>query len=72
MSEIDGTCQVVQWLGLWAFTARGTGSTPGEGTRILHAVRHSTKEKKTANNFKTGKKKLRKHIIFNVNKFLKN
>ena len=30
---------VVQWLGLSAFTAKGMGSTPGRGTKILQAVR---------------------------------
>ena len=29
----------VQWLGLCAFTAKGPGSTPGWGTKILHATR---------------------------------
>ena len=33
----------VQWLGLRAFTARGTGSSPGWGTKILQAVWHGQK-----------------------------
>ena len=31
----------VQWLGFWAFTAKGMGSIPGQGTKIwekLHGV----------------------------------
>ena len=33
-----GDSLVVQWLGLCAFTAKGPGSTPGQGTKILQAV----------------------------------
>ena len=33
-----GTSLVVQWLRLSAFTAGGTGSIPGWGTKIPHAV----------------------------------
>ena len=29
---------VVQWLGLRAFTAKGLGSIPGSGTKILQAT----------------------------------
>ena len=32
---------VVQWLGLCTCTARGTGSIPGWGTEILHAMQLS-------------------------------
>ena len=28
----------VQWLGLWALTARGPGLIPGQGTKIPHAT----------------------------------
>ena len=31
--RLMGNSLVVQWLGLCAFTAMGTGSTPGQGTR---------------------------------------
>ena len=31
----EGTSLVVQWLGLSATTAGGTGSIPGQGTKIL-------------------------------------
>ena len=34
----------VQWLGLRASTAGGTGSIPGVGTRILHVTRRSQKK----------------------------
>ena len=33
-----GNSLVVQWLGLHASTAGGTGSIPGRGTRIPHAT----------------------------------
>ena len=36
-----GTSVVVQWLGLLTFTAGGPGSTPAQGTKILHAAMHS-------------------------------
>ena len=46
-----GSSLVVQLLGLWAFTAEGVGSVPGQGTnKILQAVQ-GQKEKK-------GKKKM--------------
>ena len=41
-----GTFLEVQWLRLCASTAGGTGSTPGRGTAIPHAVRHGQKKKK--------------------------
>ena len=44
-----GTCLAVQWLRFRTFTARGTGSIPGQGTKIPHAVRCSQKLKKTKN-----------------------
>ena len=34
----------VQRLGLWAFTAKGMGSIPGQGSEILQAMWHG-KEK---------------------------
>ena len=37
-----GTPLMVQWLGLGAFTAKGPGSIPGQGTKISHG--HSRKE----------------------------
>ena len=33
-----GTSLAVQWLRLPALTARGAGSIPGRGTKILHAT----------------------------------
>ena len=41
----DGTSLEIQWSGLHAFTAGGTSSTPGRGTRILRAVRPKKKKK---------------------------
>ena len=34
---------VVQWLGLWASPAGSKGLIPGQGTKILHAVRSGKK-----------------------------
>ena len=34
-----GTSLVVLWLGLRISTAVGEGSSPGQGTTILHAMR---------------------------------
>ena len=36
---------MVQWLGLLAFTAKGPGSIPGQGTKIPQATRPKKKEK---------------------------
>ena len=41
--EIGGNSLAVQWLGLRAFTAEGTGSIPGRGVKIPQAVQHSQK-----------------------------
>ena len=49
--EIQGTSQAVQWLRLRASTAGGTGSIPGEGTRILHAAQCGQKKKKKRNTY---------------------
>ena len=42
----QGTLLAVQWLRLHASTARGTGSTPGWGTKIQHASWYGKKKKK--------------------------
>ena len=36
--HICGDSLAVQWLGLCAFTAKGTDSIPGQGTMILQAI----------------------------------
>ena len=36
----------VQWLGLHAFTAGGTGLIPGQGTEILQATQYSSTPQK--------------------------
>ena len=36
---------MVQWLRLHTFNARGTGSIPGQGTKIPHTSWHSQKIK---------------------------
>ena len=43
---ILGNFLAVQWLGLCDFTAKGSGSIPGWGTKIPQAVRCSQKKKK--------------------------
>ena len=48
-SDFLGTYLVVQWLGLHAFTAKGAGSLPGQGTKITQDVWHSQKKKKNLN-----------------------
>ena len=40
-----------QWLGLWAFTAKGQGSIPAKGTKIPQAEQHCQKKKKKNLNF---------------------
>ena len=44
-SQKQGTSLAVQWLRLCASTAEGTGSIPGQGTKIPHATEHSQKKK---------------------------
>ena len=41
----QGNFLAVQWLGLLAFTAEGSGSVPGQGTKILQAMWRSQKKK---------------------------
>ena len=43
---IRGNSLAVQWLGLCASAAGGTGLIPGRGTKIPHAVQHGQKKKK--------------------------
>ena len=38
---------MIQWLRLYSSTAWGTGSIPGWGTKIPHAMCHGKKKKKT-------------------------
>ena len=42
--EPRGEFLVTQWLGLCAFTAEGLGSIPGQGTKILQALRPKNKK----------------------------
>ena len=42
-----GNSLAVQWLRLCTSTSRGTGLLPGQGTKILQAVRHGQKINKT-------------------------
>ena len=39
-----GNSLAVQWLGLWASTAGGVGSIPGQGTKIPHVERCGQKK----------------------------
>ena len=41
----DGTSLAVQWLGLRASSAGGTGAIPGWGTKIPHAMGRGHKNK---------------------------
>ena len=43
----------VQWLELHAFTAKGPGSVPGWGAKILRAERHGPKKKRRRGNLDT-------------------
>ena len=52
----QGNFLAVQWLGLLAFTAEGSGSVPGQGTKILQAMWHS--QKKNYISIKAGKTKI--------------
>ena len=41
-----GNSQAVQWLGCRALTAKGQGSIPGQGTKILQAAQLAQNETK--------------------------
>ena len=41
-----GAFLVVEWLKLHASTAGGSGSIPGQGTKIPYAAQHNQKKKK--------------------------
>ena len=43
---VTGNSLAVQWLGLHAFIAKGSGSIPGWGTKIPQAMRHGQKKKR--------------------------
>ena len=43
-----GTSLAVQWLRLCTSTAGGTGSIPGQGNKIPHAMQCNQKKKKVA------------------------
>ena len=44
-----GNSLVVQWLGLASFTTMARGSIPGQGIKILQAMRHGQKKKSIMN-----------------------
>ena len=46
LKSCTGSSLVVQWLRLHTSTAEGTGSMPGRGAKISHAVWCDQKEKK--------------------------
>ena len=48
-----GTCLVVQWLGLYASSAGGTGLNPGRGNKIPQAMRSGQKVRKQINKWVT-------------------
>ena len=47
-SSEPGTSLAVQWLRLSTSTAAGEGSIPSQGTKILYAVCHGQKKKKSS------------------------
>ena len=69
LKKNEGNSLVVQWLGLHAFTAKGRGSIPVLGTKILQATLCSQKflflEKKN-NNVKKKKKEWNLAICYNM------
>ena len=49
IKKMWGTSLVVQWLRFHAFTAADSGSIPGQGTKISHAMWSKKKKKKNKN-----------------------
>ena len=54
---------VVQWLGLWAFTAEGLGWIPGWGSKIPQAAWSSRKKERER---KEGRKKEKKKLALQL------
>ena len=67
---------MVQWLGHCASIAGGTGSIPGQGTKILYAMWHGQKKKRERKKnrlvfyFATGRFLFRKRLPFKKYSFL--
>ena len=49
--QAPGNSPVVQWLGLFAFTAESTGSIPSQRTKIPHATRCGQNKTKKSTKF---------------------
>ena len=47
LEAAPGNSLAVQWLGLGAFTAKGLGSIPGQGTKVPQAMWHGQKKKES-------------------------
>ena len=62
----QGNSLAVQWLGLQASTAGNTGSVPGWGTKIPHAMWQPKTEKEKK---KRGTNQISKHIMAKGNRF---
>ena len=59
---LPGTSLAVQWLGLSASTAEGTGSIPGQGTKIPYTIWRSQKKSSFKNNNKKQNKTLPSYL----------
>ena len=62
-NQISGNSLVVQWLGLCAFPAEGSGSIPGQGTKIPQVAQCSQKRKKSPEEEKKKKKEIKFEIV---------
>ena len=47
VTKMSWTFLVVQWLRLHISTSRGTGSIPGQGTKIPHTAQRGKRKKKS-------------------------
>ena len=65
-----GNCLEVQWLGHHASTAEATDSTPGQGTKIPHALWTKKKKKENRQKENTETKSCSFENIHKINKTL--
>lgn len=60
------TSLAVRWLGLQTSTAGGVGSTPGQGTKILHVALLGQKKKKMNSGFNKASKPTKRISIWEI------
>ena len=65
---VSGNSLAVQWLGLCTFTAEGTGSIPGRGTKIPQATWHGQKQQQQRKKREVAFIKTKLNVLERLNK----